>query len=239
MHDSLKLWLMMLGLMLAIGCDGGADLPPEQTELDTQSESQAVSPTEQKNSTPRVVFLGDSLTAGYGLEDVRDAFPAVIERQLASEGIEINAVNAGVSGDTTAGGLRRLDWVLQQKPDVLVVCLGGNDGLRNLDARVSQENLRQIINTAQESGAKVLLLGMMIPTNYGPEYREQFASIYPALAEEKGVPIVPFALEGVGGVPELNLPDGIHPTAEGHEVIASNVIGQLRELLPADSNEGS
>jgi acyl-CoA thioesterase-1 len=184
------------------------------------------------------VFLGDSLTAGYGL-GAAQAFPALAGDVLKREGLPVHVVNAGVSGDTTAGGLRRLDWLLRQSPDVLVVGLGGNDGLRGLEPRASEENLRVIVRKAREAGASVLLLGMLIPPNYGPEYTRQFREIYPRLAGEFGVPLVPFVLEGVGGDPDLNQPDGIHPTAEGHRVVAENVLPQLRALVRQRGRDGS
>lgn len=234
-----RLLFICTALLLTTGCqraDTTAVPPATETEATSQPSShQSPSPEE---SHPRVVFLGDSLTAGLGLE-TSEAFPALLEQQLTSEGLPVTVVNAGVSGDTTAGGLRRLSWILQQKPDVLVVCLGGNDGLRNLDVATSKENLRQIITEAKNAGTEVLLLGMMIPSNYGPEYREQFAAIFPALAEETEVPLVPFALEGVAGNPELNQPDGIHPTAEGQKIIAENVIDPLRELVEKQINKNA
>jgi acyl-CoA thioesterase-1 len=176
------------------------------------------------------VFLGDSLTAGLGV-DADEAFPSLIGKRLEADGLAVQIVNAGVSGDTTAGGLRRLDWLLRQSPDVLVVGLGANDGLRGLSLAASEENLRQIIQQARAAGARVLLLGMLIPPNYGPEYTTAFRAIYPGLARELNVPLVPFVLEGVGGNPDLNQPDGIHPTAAGHKVVAGNVAGYIERLL--------
>lgn len=179
---------------------------------------------------PLVVFLGDSLTAGYGLSE-EEAFPARVGELLAEEGLPVRVVNAGVSGDTTAGGLARLDWLLRQKPDVLVVGLGGNDGLRGLSPEMTEENLRQIVERAKQAGAEVLLLGLQLPPNYGADYTAAFREIYPRLAQELGVPLVPFLLAGVGGEPELNLPDGLHPNAEGQRIVAGNVLPYLRELV--------
>jgi acyl-CoA thioesterase I len=179
---------------------------------------------------PLVVFLGDSIAAGLHLS-VDQAFPAVLQRDFAREGRPFRVVNAGVSGDTSAGGLRRVDWILKQKPDVLVVELGGNDGLRGQDVKGIEENLRQIVQRAKDAGARVLLLGVRMPSSYGAAYSEEFAAIYPRLAREQGVPLVPYFMEKVGGVPELTLEDGLHPTAKGHELLAANIAPKLREVL--------
>ena len=179
---------------------------------------------------PLVVFLGDSLTAGYGLSE-DEAYPAIVAKQLAAAGHPIRFVNAGVSGDTSAGGLRRLDWVLKQKPDVLVVGLGANDALRGQPIEGLETNLSAIVTKARGAGAKVLLLGMRIPTNYGPEYTEKFAAVYAKLAKEMKIALVPFLLEGVGGHPELTQPDGLHPTAEGQRIVAENVRPHLEKVL--------
>ncbi len=179
---------------------------------------------------PLVVFLGDSLTAGLGLAEDQ-AWPAHVAAALAAEGHPIRMVNAGVSGDTTAGGLTRLGWLLKQHPDVVVVELGGNDGLRGAPLAEIEDNLRQIIERIRASGARVLLCGMRIPTNYGPEYTAAFFALYAKLARELHVEEVPFLLEGVGGHPELTLPDGLHPTAAGHEIVAKTVLPYLRKVL--------
>ncbi|HEV8579773.1 MAG TPA: arylesterase [Thermoanaerobaculia bacterium] len=178
----------------------------------------------------RIVFLGDSLTAGLGLDE-EEAYPAVIERELAAEGTPVQVINAGVSGDTSAGGLSRLGWLLGQHPDVVVVALGANDGLRALPVEETEKNLREIVRRSQAAGVRVLLLGMRIPPNYGPDYTERFAAMYPRLAAELQVPLVPFLLEGVGGVRSLNQADGIHPTAEGQEILAKNVLPYLATVL--------
>jgi acyl-CoA thioesterase-1 len=177
-----------------------------------------------------VVFLGDSLTAGLGV-DGDQAFPAVIGRELAAEGVPVRVVNAGVSGDTTAGGVSRLDWILRQSPDIVVVELGANDGLRGLDLGEAEANLRQIITRARAAGADVLLLGMQMPPSHGPEYAERFRDLYPRLARELSVALVPFLLDGVGGSARLNQADGIHPDAEGQRILATNVLAKLRPLV--------
>jgi acyl-CoA thioesterase I len=179
---------------------------------------------------PLVVFLGDSLTAGLGLAEDQ-AYPALLKKKLQEEGTPVRVLNAGVSGDTTAGGLARLDWILGQKPDVMVVALGANDGLRALPVEQTEKNLREIVRRSKAAGAEVLLLGMLMPPNYGPDYTAQFAEMYPRIAEDLDVPLVPFLLEGVGGVRELNLEDGIHPNARGQEVLAENVLPYLEKIL--------
>lgn len=179
---------------------------------------------------PLVVFLGDSLTAGYGLDE-EQSFPSLVEARLAATERPVKVVNAGISGDTTAGGLNRVDWLLRQQPDILVVCLGANDGLRGVELGSSEENLRQIVTKAQAEGVQVLLVGMLIPPNYGPDYSEQFAAIYPKLAQELDVPLLPFLLEGVAANPDLNLADGIHPNAEGQEIVAETMLAALEPLL--------
>jgi acyl-CoA thioesterase-1 len=179
---------------------------------------------------PLVVFLGDSLTAGLGLEGSQ-AYPALVGERLEKAGHPVRVINAGVSGDTTAGGLARLDWLLSQKPDVVVVCLGGNDGLRGLPLEEIEGNLRKIVAHAKEAGARVLLLGLQIPPNYGPEYTKGFREVYPRVAKELDVSLVPFVLEGVGGVESLNQADGIHPTAEGQEKVAGTVAPYVEEMV--------
>lgn len=179
---------------------------------------------------PLVVFLGDSLTAGYGLS-TEQAFPALVGEALRGRGTPARIVNAGVSGDTTTGALGRLDWLLQQKPDLLVVGLGANDAFRGQPVSRIEENLRTIVRRAKASGARVLLLGMRIPTNFGPEYTSAFAAIYPRLASREGVPLMPFLLEGVGGRADLNQDDGIHPNARGQKIVAANVLPHVVRAL--------
>jgi acyl-CoA thioesterase I len=181
-------------------------------------------------ASPLVVFLGDSLTAGYGLA-ADEAFPAEVERLLAERGTPIRALNAGVSGDTSAGGLERLEWLLRQGPEIVVVELGGNDGLRGQTPAATEANLRRIIEGARAAGARVLLAGMQLPPSYGPEYVAEFAAIYPRLAAEYDVPLIDFLLAGVAARPELNLPDGIHPNAEGQRIVARMVAEALAPLV--------
>ncbi|MBI5017044.1 MAG: arylesterase [Deltaproteobacteria bacterium] len=179
---------------------------------------------------PVVAFLGDSLTAGYDLPEAQ-AFPALLGERLAEDGIPIRVINAGVSGDTSAGGLRRLDWLLTQHPDAVVVELGANDGLRGQPVTQLEENLREVVEKARAAGAKVLLLGMRLPPSYGPLYVRQFEAVYPRVANELKVAFVPFLLEGVAGRAELTLQDGMHPNAAGHRIVAKNLVPPLRRLL--------
>ncbi len=178
-----------------------------------------------------MLFLGDSLTAGYGLEEGQ-AYPALVARELARRGQGIRVVNAGVSGDTSAGGLSRLGWLMRQKPQVAVVALGANDGLRGVELAATEENLRRILRELKAAEVKPLLAGMLIPPNYGPDYAGRFSAIFPKLAAELDVPLIPFLLEGVAGEPDLNQADGIHPTAEGQEIVARTVLSYLAPLLP-------
>ncbi len=179
---------------------------------------------------PRVAFLGDSLTAGLGVAE-SDAFPAVVARLLGEDGLAIRVVDAGVSGDTTAGGLARLDWVLRSDPGVVVVELGANDGLRGLDLARTEASLKRIVERASRGGRTVVLLGMHVPTNYGPEYTREFAAIYPRVASETGALLVPDFLDGVGGVAAMTQPDGLHPNAAGHRRLAKNLLPVLRKAV--------
>lgn len=233
---TLALTLVIPGLA---GCDRGT---AEEARVPRPAPAVAPAPAApapavQADKGPLVVFLGDSLTAGLGLPEDQ-AYPAVLDRRLDAGGTPVRVLNAGVSGDTTAGGLARLDWLLKQKPDVLVVGLGGNDGLRGLDLAETEKNLREIVRRAKAAGARVLLLGMQIPPNYGPDYTEQFEGMYPEIAKDLDVPLVPFLLEGVGGVTDLNQGDGIHPTAKGQEKVAATVEPYLKELVAAPVMSG-
>jgi acyl-CoA thioesterase-1 len=179
---------------------------------------------------PLVIFLGDSLTAGHGLA-VDEAFPALVAKALRDKGRPIRVVNAGVSGDTTSMGLERTGWLLDQKPDVLVLGLGVNDAFRGQPVDRIEGNLRAIVARAKAAGARVLLLGMRVPTNYGPQYGEAFAAIYPRIAKSEKVDLMPFLLDGVGGHGELNLEDGIHPNAAGQRIVAANLLPYVEHAL--------
>jgi acyl-CoA thioesterase-1 len=245
-----RLLVVFLLVLLASGCGsepkaGTATAAPSATTAPPISGPRADAPADGPTVAPGagaagaattgpdlpvVVFLGDSLTAGLGLA-AEQAYPALVSQRLAVEGTPIQAVNAGVSGDTSAGGLRRLGWLLRQQPDLMVVELGANDALRGQPLAAVEENLRLIVEQSQRAGVQVLLVGLRIPPSYGSDYAEGFAALYPRLARELDVPLVPFLLEGVAGDPELNLPDGIHPNAEGHRRIAELVAPRVAALL--------
>lgn len=179
-----------------------------------------------------IVFFGNSLSAGYGLNP-SEAFPALIQQKIDSAGMRYKVVNAGVSGETTAGGVSRIDWILQQPLDVFVLELGGNDGLRGVPVAQTESNLQTIINRVKDRypGARIVLAGMQVPPNMGADYALAFKVVYPRLAAQNKITLVPFLLEGVGGEARLNQPDGIHPTAEGARIVARNVWQVLQPLL--------
>ncbi len=181
-----------------------------------------------------ILFFGDSLTAGYGLADAStEAFPALIQQRLDAAGLNFKVVNGGLSGDTSAGGLRRIDWAMRQPIDILVLELGGNDGLRGLPAADTRRNLQGIIDRvkARNPGVRVVVAGMQMPPNFGAEYVAQFAQTYPDLVKANpGSTLLPFLLQGVGGIPRYNQRDQIHPTAEGHRLIADTLWAVLEPL---------
>lgn len=177
---------------------------------------------------PVIVALGDSLTAGLGVEE-NLSYPARLQKRLQKNGFPHRVINAGVSGDTTAGGLRRVHWVLKEKPDIVILSLGVNDGFRGLPLNEIENNLKAIIKICIEKEVKVLLAGMRIPPNYGLKYTGEFEGIYARLAKKYDLPFIPFFLDGVAGIKELNQPDGIHPTAEGYAIVTDLV---WQALLP-------
>lgn len=214
---------------LALGCGGrgtersGKVPGPEPVERESG---------ETAPDPPKILFFGNSLTAGYGLGP-GEAFPALIQRRLDSLDMDYRVVNAGLSGETTASGRNRLAWVLDQEVSLVVIELGANDGLRGIPLEETRKNLQAMVDMVQEElpRATIVLAGMQLPPNMGQEYTSGFREIYPRLAEREGISLIPFLLEGVGGVPELNQGDGIHPTAEGHRMLAENVWEVIKDLL--------
>ena len=190
----------------------------------------SISATSSRTGT--LLVLGDSIAAGYGVE-IEEAFPALLEEKLKTEGYDFQVVNGGISGDTTASGLRRIDWMLRRSFDIVLIELGGNDGLRGLSPQQTKENLQGIIEKirAKSPSTRIILAGMQMPANMGEEYTEEFKAVFPALARQNDTYLIPFILEGVGGVAELNQPDRIHPTAEGHKIVAGNAWKVLEKVL--------
>ena len=216
---------LVLGLF---GCESKGGKQPANEEKTSQKET-VTSPLQQMKT---ILFFGNSLTAGYGL-DPSEAFPALIQEKIDSLNLPYKAINAGNSGETSSGGKNRIDWLLRQKVDVFVLELGANDGLRGIPVPETKRNLQAIIDKvkAKYPDAKMVLLGMEIPPNMGGRYAEEFRVIFRQLATQNNMAFVPFLLEGVGGVRELNLPDGIHPTAQGHKILARNVWDVLQGVL--------
>jgi acyl-CoA thioesterase I len=179
-----------------------------------------------------ILFLGDSITAGYGV-DPSEAYPAIIKDKIEAEGWSFKVINAGVSGDTSAGGLSRLDWLLRNRIDVMILELGANDGLRGLAVETIRTNLQAIIDRTRHRypQVKIIIAGMKMPPNWGDAYSRQFERIFSELAKKNKATLVPFVLEGVGGVSKLNQPDAIHPTAEGHKRVAANVWKALEPVM--------
>jgi acyl-CoA thioesterase-1 len=179
---------------------------------------------------PVILAFGDSLTAGFGV-DLQDSYPARLQRLLDEKGYHYKVVNAGVSGDTTAGGASRIGWVLQHEPEIVIVQLGANDGLRGLPISEMRKNLETIIETCQKKGAKVLLAGMEITPNLGAEYSSEFRESFSLLAKQYKVPLIPFFLENVAAHPELTQPDGVHPLANGYTIVTQTVFQYLEPML--------
>ena len=205
-------WLLIL--ILLVGCQAEIDEPPAP-EIPAEI---------------RIVAMGDSLTAGYGLDE-SDAYPAQLEAALVLKGYDVEVLNAGISGETSSGALTRLDWVLSLEPDVLILETGPNDGLRGIDPSLTEENIDAMLTRLKEEDVVVILAGMQIVQNMGPTYVDAFKAIYPTLAEKHNVILIPFFLEGVAADDSLNQNDQIHPTAEGYTVIVQNILPYVEESL--------
>jgi len=240
---SRRLWLSAFAIVLLSACSlrsVSCSLPSAPPEGETGPATPVGPVGQSAPSTLGIAFLGDSLTAGFGLLS-EQAYPALIEQMFLDEGYpEVHVINAGVSGDTTAGGLRRVATLFETDVRILVVALGGNDALRGLTTAQTEQNLRAIIDQARSAGLDVLLAGMQAPTNLGPDYQEAFRQLYIDLAVSYGnsVEFVPFLLEGVAGNPALNQADGIHPNADGARVIAGQLYPRLRVLVDLNLSGG-
>jgi acyl-CoA thioesterase-1 len=224
---------IVVWLALAAGACSGGDTPPARTELPREHAS-ASSPVA---SAPTILFVGTSLTAGYGLADPNNAYPEVIERRLDSLGVNYRVVNAGVSGETSAGAVRRMGWLMRGRFDVFVLETGANDGLRGLSVDSMRANIQAIFDTvrATHPRAHLVLLGMEAPPNLGPSYTRAFHTVFPELARANHAALVPFLLAGVAGVDSLNQSDGIHPNARGARIVADNVWRVLAPLLASSA----
>ena len=228
----------VVALVAAIGCGPRDDLPAsargratfETLAVEKTPPGDSSSQSPAARARPRIVVLGDSLTAGSGLS-ADEAYPALLGQRLAAEGLNYEVVNAGVSGDTSAGGLARLDWAFDGNVRLLIVALGANDGLRGLPAEQLKRNLSQIIERAQARGIKVVLAGMEAPPNWGRAYFVGFHLVYPLLAQRYHVALVPFLLQGVAGREDLNQPDLLHPNKEGARIVAENVWAVIKPIV--------
>jgi acyl-CoA thioesterase I len=221
----LSLVLLSLFSIAVLGSCGSSTDQKQAEAVKTEAET-------LKSVQRTILFFGNSLTAGYGI-DQEDAFTGLTQDRIDSLGLEYRVINGGLSGETTAGGLSRLDWFLEDEPYIFILELGGNDGLRGILPSESKKNLSGIIDKvrAKYPETKIILAGMQIPPNMGQEYTEEFKSIYPEVAAEKNVTLIPFLLENVGGIPELNLPDGIHPTEEGHKIVFETIWPYIESLI--------
>lgn len=217
-------------LFLLLSCGGDTS---KKVQQDNQVTTETEAITETNSATKTILFFGDSLTAGFGLEDSNDAYPAIIQSKIDSLGLDHVVVNSGVSGETTSGGLSRINWVLKQNVDVFVLELGANDGLRGITLSETRKNLQGIIDAVRQKYPETLIIlaGMQLPPNLGQDYTSEFKSIFNELAEKNSLELIPFLLKDVGGIPELNLDDGIHPNVEGHKIVANNVWAVLKEVI--------
>ncbi|WP_242696470.1 arylesterase [Longitalea luteola] len=219
----------LLALILLAGCANNE----EKTSEAAKQKREQVTGTADNVKTKTIVFYGNSLTAGYGVDASSEAFPALVQEKIDSLQLPYKVVNAGVSGETTAGGRSRIDWILRQPVDVFVLELGGNDGLRGIPIAETSRNLQAIIDRVREKypNAKIILAGMQVPPNMGRQYATAFRGTFEQLASKNNLYLIPFLLEHVGGVASLNQADGIHPNREGHKIVAENVWKVIRELL--------
>lgn len=223
-HNAISL---LIALLCLVACSN-----PTGKQQSQKAESNVTS-DDQETPRKRILFFGNSLTAGYGLENTDEAFPGLIQQKIDSLNLPYQVINAGLSGETTAGGNERIDWLLKQQIDVFVLELGANDGLRGLPVDETYRNLQSIINKVKSAwpDCKIVLTGMLVPPSMGQSYAEDFKQIFPKLAAENELSLVSFLLENVAGETELNQHDGIHPTIEGQRIIADNVWKTLFPLL--------
>lgn len=225
--------MLSFGLLCVAAC-GGASRDAANTDAPAATPASSSTPAQ---TLPKIVAFGDSLTAGYGLSSQRQSYPAVLQQMIEADGYRYEVVNAGVSGDTSAGGLRRLDWTLDAGGVRFVILeLGANDFLRGQPIAETRKNLSAMIERAKARGARVLLAGMYTTTNAGREYLREIDEMFKSLAREHDVPLIPFFLDNVAGRPELNLEDGVHPNAEGTKIVAATVYKYLKPMLEEEQS---
>ena len=233
--NSILNYLLFILMLMIIGCNNDSattQSTPSKTKIDVATQPSAQKTTTKKKK--KIIFFGDSLTFGYGLKDPSKGYVGVFQEMLDKKGFEYEAINSGVSGETSSGGDGRIDWVLNQyEPEIFVLELGANDGLRGIDPEVTVKNLQSIIDKvkAKYPDVKLVLAGMLAPPNMGKEFTAAFAKIYPSLAKANNAALIPFILEGVAGIPELNQRDRIHPTEEGHVILAENAWKVIEKIL--------
>lgn len=223
---------LFMTLLILAGCTGqGRQISGQQDDQSAISES--ASTEENNEEVQNILFFGNSLTAGLGLDAEEQAFPALIQAKIDSLGLPYRCVNAGLSGETSAGGRERIDWLLQQPVSIFVLELGANDGLRGIAPEATIENLRAIVEKVRAANpdCKMILAGMKVPPSMGQQYFDQFEAVFPKLAQEQKMELIPFLLEDVAGIEHLNQSDGVHPTAEGQQIMAENVWTVLLPLL--------
>ncbi len=228
MHK-LQFYALLFVILFSTACGGGDKNKAEKTTSETSAAA-----TTQNADTKTILVFGDSLTAGYGLDDPNaDSYPSILQQKIDSAKLNYHVINGGLSGETSAGGLGRIDWLLRQKVDIFILELGANDGLRGLPVEQTQQNLQKIMDKvkAKYPDVKIILTGMMVPPNMGADYANSFKAVFPALAEKNKVALVPFLLQNVAGISSLNQKDGIHPTANGAKIVAGNVWDVLKKEI--------
>lgn len=215
-------------ILLLLACNNG-----QQQADQVKTSTDTIQSATEKGTKKTILFFGNSLTAGYGLDDPSYAFPSLIQQRIDSLKLSYTVVNAGVSGETSSGGNSRVDWILKQPVDIFILELGANDGLRGIPFEETAKNLQSIIDKvkAKNKDVKIILAGMLVPPNMGPDYSKAFKELFPALAKKNATPFIPFILEGVAGEEKLNQGDGIHPTEEGHRMVMETVWNVLKDNM--------
>lgn len=230
----IKFYFLMLAVLISSCGNGNSVKSAESIATANQKEEAAATDKTNKNKTKKTILcFGDSITAGYGLDDANDAYPAVLQELIDSLNLDYTVINSGVSGETTAGGKSRIDWVIKQKADIFLLELGANDGLRGVALAETRANLQAIIDVVREESPQttIILAGMELPPNMGADYTTGFKQLYAELAKENNLVFIPFILKDVGGIASLNQSDGIHPTVEGHKIVAHTVWETLKPLI--------